>query len=370
MTPSALSAPAWVVAYPRRRQASEHEIATQLCLARKLSELLQCRLLEPYRPSRQRSHDRCYYVPDRSLVGSWRTQRLGIRDARQLYGGVVPRAFVATKAISHGLWRDSRAAPPGWARGLAAELGDAVLRGYTVFCAEDAWQAGLALLRDGPVRLKSPFASAGRGQSLVRDSQALREALAEPGLCERGLVLEENLDEPMTYSVGWCEVGEHRLAYIGTQELTVDNHGAPVYGGSRLRCLRGGPGELAAADLPPAQRRAVELALRYDRAVNAAYPQLYASRRNYDVAIGADSRAGVLEQSWRAGGASIAELAALRFLDQQPEAREVHAYTRERYGAPDEEPPRADLVYRGEDSAVGHITKSGGILGAGDGGAE
>jgi hypothetical protein len=88
------------------------------------------------------------------------------------------------------------------------------------------------------------------------------------------------------------------------------------------------------------------------------------------VAIGADSRAGVLEQSWRTGGASIAELAALRFLDQQPEAREVHAYTRERYGAPDEEPPRADLVYRGEDSAVGHITKSGGILGAGDGGAE
>ena len=45
----------------------------------------------------------------------------------------------------------------------------------------------------------------------------------------------------------------------------------------------------------------------------AAFPGLFASRCNYDVVTGADGvgkhHSGVLEQSWRAGGASGAEIA-------------------------------------------------------------
>jgi hypothetical protein len=62
-------------------------------------------------------------------------------------------------------------------------------------------------------------------------------------------------------------------------------------------------------------RLAIQQAQVFDRA-DEAYPGFYASRRNYDIAQGLDSdgkpRSGVLEQSWRMGGASSAEMAALQ----------------------------------------------------------
>src|SRR5499427_910266 len=61
-----------------------------------------------------------------------------------------------------------------------------------------------------------------------------------------------------------------------------------------------------------------------------------ASRRNYDVAqgIGADGRrrSGVLEPSWRIGGASSAELAALAAFARDPSLKIVRASHLEEYG--------------------------------------
>lgn len=146
-----------------------------------------------------------------------------------------------------------------------------------------------------------------------------------------------------------------------------------MYGGSELRVARGGFDALRRLDLADRERRAIDLACQYDAAVSAAYPALIASRRNYDVAfgLGADGRprAGVLEQSWRAGGASIAELAAMQAFALSPALREVRAATRERYGADEPAPITQRLVFHGHDAAVGPISKSGGILEAADGGA-
>ncbi|WP_188590434.1 DUF3182 family protein, partial [Achromobacter denitrificans] len=91
-----------VAAYPRRAGASEHEAASQDALAHRLAALLGRRFAPGYRPSRHREEPPPYYVPDRSIVGTARAAVLGIRRAADLYGGVVPHAFVATKSISHG----------------------------------------------------------------------------------------------------------------------------------------------------------------------------------------------------------------------------------------------------------------------------
>jgi hypothetical protein len=66
----------------------------------------------------------------------------------------------------------------------------------------------------------------------------------------------------------------------------------------------------------------------------------------------------VLEQSWRVGGASGAEVAALELFRAHPALRAVRASTVEVYGGGAPPPPPGAAVYfRGVDEGVGPITK-------------
>ena len=86
-----------------------------------------------------------------------------------------------------------------------------------------------------------------------------------------------------------------------------------------------------------------------------------ASRRNYDVAQGLDGkdrkRSGVLEASWRSGGASTAELAALREFAQDPTLQVVEACAVKLFGSGHEAPRNALVHYRGDDPDDGPITR-------------
>jgi len=88
----------------------------------------------------------------------------------------------------------------------------------------------------------------------------------------------------------------------------------------------------------------------FDSAADEAYPRFYASRRNYDIAQGIDSdgkqRSGVLEQSWRMGGASSAEVAALQSFVSDPGMCAIRVSSVETYS---DQPLPADAieVYRG-----------------------
>src|SRR5690606_21912943 len=91
------------------------------------------------------------------------------------------------------------------------------------------------------------------------------------------------------------------------------------------------------------------------------YREFFASRRNYDIAQGIDARgrpcSGVLEQSWRIGGASSAEIAALERFSQDASATVVRASSLELYGERQTPPDGATVLFRGEDAEVGFITK-------------
>jgi hypothetical protein len=122
---------------------------------------------------------------------------------------------------------------------------------------------------------------------------------------------------------------------------------------------RGDFAALRALGPPPEARLAIVQARAYDEAATACFPGLLASRRNYDVAQGtgpAGRRSGVLEQSWRIGGASGAEIAALEAFQADPALQAVRASTVEVYGAC-EPPPKATVYFRGTDEDVGMITK-------------
>jgi hypothetical protein len=347
-----------------RHYACEHERATRTGIARRLATLKDFEFGGMYEAS-ARYPAPLYFVPSDTLVGQDLPNELGIRDEHDLFGGVVPFAFVATKALTHPLTGPDARAPAGWSREFGRRVRDAVHAGWSVFSIGDARHAGLHLLEKGPVRLKPVRATGGLGQVMVRAAAELDAALdaMEPSeVEEHGLVLEEHLTDVVTFSVGQVRVSDLVVTYHGTQQLTRDNTGKEVYGGSRLVCARGGFEALLGLDLAEDVRLAMTQARIYDAATAACFPELIASRRNYDVLRGLDGEgrqcSGVFEQSWRIGGASGAEVAALEAFRTGPALRTVRASTIEAYGdSVPPPPPHATVYFRGVDGEVGPITK-------------
>jgi hypothetical protein len=124
--------------------------------------------------------------------------------------------------------------------------------------------------------------------------------------------------------------------------------------------VRGEYEDLLSLDLPPEARQAINNARTYEAAAITSFPGWLASRRNYDVAQVIDDEgrrsSGILEQSWRIGGASAAEIAALETFRREPSLRSVRAACIEVYGKKDA-PPDAVVHFHGVDDRVGPITK-------------
>src|SRR6266511_1886892 len=107
-------------------------------------------------------------------------------------------------------------------------------------------------------------------------------------------------------------------------------------------------------------RAAVLAARRYDEATEE-FHGFTASRRNYDVAqgIGADGRpqSGVLEPSWRVGGASSAELAALAAFARDSSLKIVRASHVEEYGEARRAPADTLVDFQGDDPEAGPLLR-------------
>ena len=364
-----------VMAYTQglRGFASEHEQMTRMEVVRRLARLKGCAIGDEFAQPQATTAGPVYLVPSDTLVGCERAAALGVRGRDDLFGGVVPWAFVATKAISHPLVHPAAAAPEGWNPDFHPAVTGAVLKGYTAFARADALQAGALLLAEGALRVKPVRETGGRGQTVVRNAAALRECLERmpDEVLERdGVVLEQNLEQVETLSVGQVHVAGITATYYGTQRLVRNNKGDEVYGGSALTVVRGDFDALLAHELPPAVRTAVEQALVYDSAATACYPGFFASRINYDIAQGLDAarcwQSGVLEQSWRAGGATGAEIAALEVLRRDPACHSVRTRCLEVYGADAKAPAGATLYFQGIDDHVGPLTKYAEVVPDGD----
>jgi hypothetical protein len=303
-----------------------------------------------------------YFVPHRTVVSDAVGQQLGIRTADDLFGGLAPSQCFATKTIMHGLVGQEARHPVGWSPVFSDVISHAVLPGYAVFSRDDASRAGEQLLRDGLVRCKRSLAAGGLGQQTVATLAELDQALADLDECELtncGLVLERHLDDVVTYSVGQVQLNGLRASYYGIQRLTLDNHGEAVYGGSDLVVVRGGFDDLLRLDVPDSVRLAIAQAATFDLAVQEHYPWVIASRRNYDVGQGYDASgrrlSGVLDQSWRIGGASGPEIAAVRAFQNDPSLQLVEASSYERYGAGGVAPGGAIVHFDGVDPDCGPI---------------
>lgn len=349
------------VALHQAEKLARHEKVTLHAVANRLAKL-QGLTFNPDKQADPAKH--VYLVPTGTLCDLEEARRLGIKTEADFFGGLVPRPFAGTKAITHGLVAPDAVAPAGWLPAFPNAVKDVTLSGFTAFSPRDAALAGEQLLQSGPVRLKPVLARGGTGQIVAtnrKDLEAALDTVAEQEIRDCGLVLEENLRDTATYSVGQLHVAGMTVTYCGTQHVTADNRGAPVYGGSDLIVARGGYETLLSFRLPASAVRAVELARVYDEAADRLIPGFLASRRNYDVAHGqgADGgeRYGVLEQSWRVGGASPAEVLALEAFSADPRLKFVRAASVETYDAANPLPDNAEIFYQGEDPAMGPLVK-------------
>ena len=303
-----------------------------------------------------------FYVPDDTLMLD-EASCLGIRVTTDLFGAVVPYPFVKTKAITHRLVDPSADRPEGWSSTYAEMVQDVVLPGYTAFSVDDARTAAARLLSSGPIRIKEPLAAGGAGHTVattIDEVETFLEAFPEAAIIAHGLVVESNLRDVTTLSIGQIAIDDVAIAYHGMQRVATNNAGCRVYGGSALVCVRGSWDALARLPMPDAVRLAAAQAKLYEDAMRE-YPGFMASRRNYDVAQGLDGkgrkRSGVLEASWRSGGASTAELAALWEFAQDPPLQVVEARAVKLFGSVHEAPRNALVHYRGDDPDDGPITR-------------
>lgn len=345
---------------PCANAARDHEVATHRAAAERLASLMGLRFL-PDVPSSQAV--RAYVVPSDTLTSISEARALGIESENDLFGGVVPWPYMATKTISHPLVGPHAAEPDGWCAAFATRVSDVVLPGFSAFSVADARRAAQRLPGDGAVRLKLACGVGGSGQQVVRNQAELDAALDAFGAdaVRQGLVIECDLAAARTFSVGRVRVGDLEATYFGEQRTTRNQAGAEVYGGSTLTVLRGGFERLSEAADDGEVRQAIAFAGAYHAAALACFEGMFASRCNYDVVLGRDAlgrpRMGVLEQSWRIGGATGAEIAALQAFADDPSLAMVRASTVEQHSVTQPLPERAIMYFRGVDPHVGPLTK-------------
>src|SRR6516165_3639394 len=338
-----------------------HEKVTLSIVAESIARVNDWCYAGVYDPA-ERSGGGLFFVPDDTLMFD-EARALGIHSSHQLYGAVAPYPFVKTKAITHGLVSAHAARPYGWSSAFAKGVRNAVLPGYTVFSPDDAKMAAMQLLPLGSIRVKEPLGDGGYGQTVVAgiaQLDAFLEKLSLEKIGCHGLVLETNLRRATTRSVGQTMIGDRMIAYHGIQRVVTNNRGLSVYGGSHLICVRGGWTELEELPMDAEARLAVSQARTYDRNAHR-YPGFLASRRNYDLGQGLDGhgrwRSGVLETSWRSGGASTAELAALMAFAQDSTLQVIEATSAKQFGRRITIPPGAVIHFHDDDPEDGPLLR-------------
>ncbi|KAB2697557.1 DUF3182 family protein [Ochrobactrum sp. Kaboul] len=327
---------------------SKHNVASVEALAARLAKLSGSSLS----PSSQNFDDvdGTFFIPTVSLIRKSHPEL----DANQFWGGCVDQEYMTTKLATHPAWNEEDELPAGWKPQFAKDLGSAALAGFSVFSHDHAARAGAFLLDKSKIRLKDPYASGGKNQCVFENNHELDVFLQSLSQSEitKGMVIEEDVENSSTYSVGQVSLAGLTASYLGRQYIAHDPMGESVYAGSRLYVVRGGWDELLLRLRMPVAHRIIEGARRYDMAAGEHFG-LVASRKNYDVLVGPITEdgfcCGVLEQSWRVGGASPAEILAVEAMIGDQSILALQVLARETYGAAPRFEINDFIVYVGQD---------------------
>lgn len=352
-----------------KKGISEADLITQQVLSQRFAALLNLKLLASQDTTEHPSLDPndCYYLPSHTLL-QHEAKALGIKSLQDLYGGVVPYPFLLHTTLNHPIHHPSMNSPEGWNNDLALVLQPYVLKGRSAFNTQDALWTAEGMIHDGPLRIKLTAANAGPSQWIVNNHEEvvdlLNQAQYQP-FFEQGVIIEEALDNTVSFSIGQTEIGNHLISYCGEKEVTIDLKGQATYGGSTLSVVQGDYNELEKTLNLEKHKEALRMVQQYEHHIFKAYPQIYASRRNYEVLQGVNNkgqtRLGVLEYSWQADGTSIAELLALEAFAADNTLHHVRIWTKERYVSDIETLDNSEQTYCVASEQTGWLIKSAGV---------
>ena len=89
----------WVVAYSTREGAPQHEVDTNLALARWLAQILGLKFGGSYDPQKHAGRE-LYLLPTQTLVGPAQARALNVKGPEDLWGGYVDHDFICTNVLN------------------------------------------------------------------------------------------------------------------------------------------------------------------------------------------------------------------------------------------------------------------------------
>lgn len=247
----------------------------------------------------------------------------GIGKPEDFYGAFVEHPFLVGKTAFHE--PVSSDTPFYYSEEFAGSVSDFVLPGYSVFTQSDGVKAYGLMLGKGfkDVRLKLSDKSDGEGQSVIADKKHLKKLLGTVpayDLQKKGIVLEPNLRDHRTISVGFAQFGNDVFSFIANQKNDV-YEGRDRYIGADAIIVRGQMDNLLKMlQLDDPHRDAVEKALGFYNAYSYFDP--VASRLSFDVLEGLDAKgnrlSGVTDITGRLGGTCPALILAALEMQRDP----------------------------------------------------
>lgn len=274
-----------------------------------------------------------YVVPAVTLERD-RAEYLGIYSPEDFYGGSVGHVQQAGKSVLH---RTMSSNIPGFYSGdFVGKVDEFVLPGVTGFSREDLIAGYMKFMnKDCDMRLKLPGESDGNGQYVARSKIELMDLLCmhEDGcINEHGLVLEANVNEPRTLSVGYAQIGRDMFSFLVNQKEDKVNEGGHErsrYRGAQVRVVRGELGELQKLKkLDRREKEAIRTSLGFSR-IYKEEMGVVASRLSFDHISGFDSNGneigGITDITARLGGTCPAVMLAAGRFKGEPDLAVVDA---------------------------------------------
>ena len=260
-----------------------------------------------------------YYVPPTTQVKE-QTTPLGIETPQDFYGLTIENINQVGKAVLHE--SISKSVPGFYSSFFARAVKDLVLPGVTVFSREDLGKGFELLKKKGlfSIRLKPPDKSDGHGQHALKDIGHLKKLLVDvkdEEIVSKGLILEVNLKEAKTISVGFATLGKDTFSFIALQKNDIAKEdGRNRYLGAHARIVRGEMQELTGVVENEVEQSALETSIKFYDKYRLFNP--IASRLSFDFLYGYDSKgnllSGVTDITGRLGGTCPAiTLSALEF---------------------------------------------------------
>lgn len=267
------------------------------------------------------------YTPDGP--GIFAPDRPEFTLPEEFYGALVEDRSHVGKAILHPAL--SRNVPRFYSSEFAQRVQDFVIPGFTAFHKADVAEAFPGIQNDEyDYRLKLPDESDGYGQFPIHDTASLQrilESLNGHEVAEKGVVLEANLHEPTTISVGYAMLGRDQYSFIAHQKND-DSEGRSRYRGAEVTIIRGTLKGLTGITSPQSERgHAVEIARKFYDALSLY--NVVASRLSFDCLHGFDNngyiRRGVTDITARLGGTCPALILAAHEFKKKPGIATVSA---------------------------------------------